>query len=129
VGQPTWIGKNQIVVKTVLRSDIHIGDFLTLPPNTLMTMTGDAAGLSGQQSGKLTFQGSFIVNRVLHVGESRNPDGSAWVTNFYCTTNAAADGQNDAATNTANSNVNQNAGSGAGVTTPNNSAGDAPTVT
>jgi hypothetical protein len=86
IGQPTWTGRQSIVIKTVMRSDIHIGWHITLPPNTLMTMTGEAAGLSGQQSGRLTFQGTFLVTKVLHIGDSRNPDGSAWVTNFYCNT-------------------------------------------
>jgi hypothetical protein len=118
VGQPTWIGKKQIIIKTVMRSDIHISDHITLPPNTLVTMSSEAAGLAGQQSGKLTFQGSFMVNKVLHIGDSRNPDGGAWVTNFYCNTIDSTQDQTPPAENTYKSNFAQTGeGSGTGSST------------
>lgn len=83
VGQPTWIGPNKVHVITVIRSDLHIGSVITLPP-TLMGVSQDAI-LPYQQSQQRTndsFAGSFTITHVLHIGDFRNPDGAGWTTNY-----------------------------------------------
>ncbi len=88
IGQPTWVGVNELQVTTVMRSDIHIGDYIKLPPSLI---TSEAAGAkstladSGNNfGGFVTFQGSFLVKGVRHVGNYRNPSGDAWASFFDC---------------------------------------------
>ena len=76
VGQPTWIALNTISIKTVMRGDLKVGDQITLPPTPVIT-TADAQ--SGVNS-KLTFQGTFTISSLRHVGNFRQPSGDAWVT-------------------------------------------------
>ena len=78
VGQPTWIGPQEISVKCVMRGDINVGDKVTLPKGQVTTT---AASLSQFRQGSV-FQGTFFVAGVRHVGNSRQPDANAWVTIF-----------------------------------------------
>jgi hypothetical protein len=84
IGQPVWINPNVAMVKTIMRSDIHIGDWIALPPG-LMQVT-EASGLTwgaegmGMPAGPLAFQGEFQVQDVRHYGDFRHPDGNAWCT-------------------------------------------------
>jgi hypothetical protein len=92
VGQPTWIGLNEIQVTTVMRGDL--GNFsggtmqITLPP-TLTTMTEANAlnaatpgvnGLAGLSGNYLSFQGTWKVKGLRHIGRFRDPQWNAWVT-------------------------------------------------
>jgi hypothetical protein len=79
VGQPTWSGINEINITCVMRCDVQIGDVVTLPPG-LLTGVGMNAGYSGALAGAISFQGSFDVTQVRHVGNFRDPNGNAWVT-------------------------------------------------
>lgn len=76
IGQPTWIASPQIQVTTTMRSDVHVGDYVKLPPSLA---TNTAQGLS-QFRDKSAFQGTFQVTQVRHVGNYRQPDASAWAT-------------------------------------------------
>jgi hypothetical protein len=86
IGQPTWIDINKIMIKTVLRGDLTCGMVITLPP-TLISLTPQAiipgAGVPEQKT-NTSFNGSFIIWRVLHIGDFRNPDGVGWSSNFEC---------------------------------------------
>lgn len=80
VGQPTWIDVNKISITLVMRGDLHVNDVVTLP-RTLVTNTasgGYGSGDSPQQS--LTFQGTFMITSIRHVGRFRQPDAGSWVT-------------------------------------------------
>jgi hypothetical protein len=104
VGQPTWIGANEVQIRTLLRSDIvTIGNSgttqVTLPQNTLMNIAGSGqnsfipgAPQWAVQSGinALNFQGTFIVTSVRHIGNFRQPTGEAWITLINCTPNFSA---------------------------------------
>ena len=74
IGQPTWIEFNTIQVKVVMRGDIHLGDTITMPEGSI------ALGqlTAGDQSNAISFQGSFKVSSIRHVGHFRQPDGGAW---------------------------------------------------
>lgn len=76
IGQPTWIASPQIQVTTMMRSDIHVGDYIKLPPSLT---TNTAQGLA-QFRNSSVFQGNFQVTQVRHVGNYRQPDASAWAT-------------------------------------------------
>jgi hypothetical protein len=93
VGQPTWIEQNQILVKTVMRGDIQVGNTVTMPEGLqdypgIVTTSGNSFPSSNKY--KAAFQGNFNVGGsaggVRHVGNFRSPDGADWVSLFYCTT-------------------------------------------
>jgi len=109
IGQPTWVNVNTINIKTVLRGDIHCGMFVTLPP-TLLAIRPEAVvpGLPDQKM-NTSFSGSFVVNRVLHIGDFRNPDGAGWSSNFECFFLGATQGQTDASETTDQSSQDQSA--------------------
>jgi hypothetical protein len=99
IGQPTWIGNEEIQIKTCLRSDIVAIDGkgimqVTLPQNTVVTTTeGGAASAMGYKVGDvLNFQGTFSVNTVRHIGHYRQPTGDAWVSIIDCTPNSGSGG-------------------------------------
>lgn len=84
VGQPTWIEFKRISIKCVMRADIKAGDTITMPANTL------ALGqlTYGLDANYAAFQGTFNVASVRHIGNFRQPDGTAWVTVIEATSNS-----------------------------------------
>ena len=76
IGQPTWVGPQTISVKLVMRSDIHVGDQINLPPSLVTTA---AAALTRFQD-RTTFTGNFQVQQVHHYGCFRQPSADAWNT-------------------------------------------------
>lgn len=85
IGQPTWITAGDITFQTVLRSDIEIGDVVSLPsqiavPYALTSAT--AAAPNAPVSSRLAFHGKFMVNEVHHYGSFRAPGADAWNTTF-----------------------------------------------
>ena len=93
VGQPTWIAQDKIQVKTVLRGDIQVGDFIEFPigfqnaPGFVQTGQASYPTFYKYQS---AIQGKFAVIQVRHVGNFRDPDGNAWVSIFNCVPAASA---------------------------------------
>jgi hypothetical protein len=86
IGQPTWIDINMISIKTILRGDITCGMVVTLP-QTLISLTPQAiiqGGPASEQKTNTSFHGAFLVRRILHIGDFRNPDGVGWSSNFEC---------------------------------------------
>jgi hypothetical protein len=86
IGQPTWIGPGPNVIQFVcaMRADllpnmtVSMPTGLTTTPNLVVT----TAASQPQARQKPAFTGNFLITSVHHVGESRNPDGKAWVTVF-----------------------------------------------
>lgn len=76
IGQPTWIGLQQIQLKTVMRGDLNIFDYITLPPSIITT----TASSFSQFRTNSVFQGTFQIQQLRHVGRFRQPDGMAWNT-------------------------------------------------
>ena len=76
VGQPTWIEFQIIQIKVVMRGDLKVDDYITLPPTPVVSTAAAQAG--GTQP--LTFSGTFNIKTIRHVGNFRAPDGQAWVT-------------------------------------------------
>ncbi len=77
IGQPIWIDIKTIQIKVVMRGNLKVGDNLTLPPTPTIVTGAAQSGIPGQ---KLTFQGTFNIVSLRHVGNFRQPDGSAWST-------------------------------------------------
>jgi hypothetical protein len=88
VGQPTNSETLHIQAKCVLRGDIKVGDYVTLPQGQLNIGPGAQVGYVAPPpvgsintaKNNIAFQGSYLVTEVHHVGDSRNPSGDAWVT-------------------------------------------------
>jgi hypothetical protein len=83
VGQPTWIGAITISVTVIMRSDINIGDVITLPagmsglPGAVFTQAAMTNAFTNQT---VMFTGLFNVIAVRHCGDFRSDDGAQWVT-------------------------------------------------
>jgi len=84
IGQPIWTDSNKIQVKTVMRGDFHIGDTITLP-KSLATLTQSSGTNVGSQASNI-IQGSFLIQRMRHTGNFRQPDWASWCTTFDCIT-------------------------------------------
>jgi hypothetical protein len=76
IGQPTWIDLATVQIACVLRADIQVGDYISLP----QTQTVVSAQSYSTYRNTLVFQGTFQVNYVRHVGNFRQPDGTSWIT-------------------------------------------------
>jgi hypothetical protein len=83
IGQPTWIGLNEIQFKTAMRADLAVGKQITMPQGTLVTTTAGSASQFRQRS---AFQGHFLVTMVRHVGNYRQPDAYSWNTTINAAT-------------------------------------------
>ena len=89
IGQPTWLAPTMISVTTVMRADLHVGDWITLP-NTLVTIAPKSSSeFNAIQSFSTArqnsiFQGQFRVFGIRHVGNFRSPDGAQWITVLSC---------------------------------------------
>jgi hypothetical protein len=93
IGQPTWIDVMTVSVKVVLRANIPGGSSIELKlPQTLMNTTSNAiVGNAPAQRTNLPFSGKFILRKILHIGDFRNPDGANWCTNYEMTTSQGPD--------------------------------------
>ena len=78
IGQMTWIGPQQLNMKTVMRADLSVGDYIKLPPGQIATT---AASLSSFRQGSV-FQGVFLIVEMRHVGNYRDPQGDSWCSVF-----------------------------------------------
>lgn len=81
IGQITWLSVNEIQFTTVMRSDLQIGDTVSLP-QYVYAQARTSSSSDSQARNALTFTGKFGVSRVQHFGNSRDPDGMAWVSTY-----------------------------------------------
>lgn len=79
IGQPTWIEGSTIQFKCPIRADIAMGDWVKLPPAIVTSVASPTAALTNQQA---TFQGTFFISQLRHVGNFRQADAASWVTTF-----------------------------------------------
>jgi hypothetical protein len=85
IGQPTWIGPNTVTFKTVLRSDIALGNQIKFPTGVIApyALTNQAAAVPNAPArSKSIFQNVFVVNEVHHYANYRQPEAEAWNTTF-----------------------------------------------
>jgi hypothetical protein len=82
IGQPTWIGTLEISFKTVLRGDLHVGNYVRLPRGPRQLTIASNSGFSQEQNpaNKSTFEGKFYIKDVHHYGNFRQPDAESWNT-------------------------------------------------
>lgn len=82
IGQPTWIGFNQIQVNCVMRADLNVGDYVQMPQLPLITTTAAAQSQYSQGKQRPAFQGVFMITFMRHVGNYRQPPGESWITAY-----------------------------------------------
>jgi hypothetical protein len=85
IGQPTWIDPGTVNFKTVLRSDIAVGNQIKFPlgVQTPYVLTSSAAAApNSPASSKTAFQGTFSVTEIHHFANFRQPDAESWNTTF-----------------------------------------------
>jgi hypothetical protein len=75
IGQPTFIQRNMIQVKTVMRGDLKVGQQITLPKQVTPSVTADL-GVNAE----IAVSGSWLISSLRWVGNSRSPQGDAWAT-------------------------------------------------
>lgn len=83
VGQPTWINPITINIKTVMRSDLAVGDYIQMPKTNLSpyVIATQASSVPDSPSrDKSIFQGKFVIAELHHFGNFRQADGASWVT-------------------------------------------------
>ena len=76
IGQPTWLDVATIQFHCVLRGDLSVGLFITLP-QTQQTTTQSS---NSQFRNNLSFQGTFQIIRIRNVGNFRTPNAESWIT-------------------------------------------------
>lgn len=86
IGQPTWINPATVSFKTVLRSDIAIGDLVKFPQKGILapfTLTSVSAATPNAPSrSQLAFKSNFVINEVHHFANFRQADADSWTTAF-----------------------------------------------
>ena len=75
IGQPTWIGPQTVQLRAIMRADLWVGDYITLPAGQQSTT---AQSLS-QYRNSLVFTGKYQIVQMRHVGNFRQPDANSWV--------------------------------------------------
>lgn len=83
VGQPTWIGVNEVQLKVVLRGDLNLGSIISMPQGYLAQpglVQISQAAYPSQLRYKPTFSSSFVVTSLRHVAQFRSSDAGEWAT-------------------------------------------------
>jgi hypothetical protein len=113
VGQPTWIAPSTIQVNLVMRGDLHVGDFITLPP-TRAIVTAASQSQQSQQRQDIIFQGTFMITKIHDVGNYKDPGPLSWVTvvDAFILVNSNANGTASLNDGTSSGQPNQNQPSG-----------------
>jgi hypothetical protein len=76
IGQPTWTSVATIQFACVMRADLQVDDYITLPQAQITT----SAQSYSQYRNSLIFQGKFRVQSIRHVGNFRQADALSWLT-------------------------------------------------
>jgi len=77
IGNLTWIDAVTIQAKLVMRHDLNVNGYVTFPPGA---PTINNATQYNQIRNTISFDGTFQITTVRHVGSSRQPTADSWVT-------------------------------------------------
>lgn len=78
IGQPTWLDFNTVQLKCVMRSDIKVGDTITMPQSNVIQ------GRFFSPKENISYTGTAWVSQVRHIGNFRQADSNSWVTLINC---------------------------------------------
>jgi hypothetical protein len=81
IGNATWIEYNVMQFKAVMRGDLSPGGIVTLPKGTNAI---NSQNTFTQFRQNLSFQNSFMVSKIRHLGDSRQRGADSWVTVVDC---------------------------------------------
>ena len=81
VGQPVWVGPNQLHLETVLRGDLNVNDYIQLPTGS-GTLVQTTAGSLSQFKNRAIIQGTSRITFLRHIGNFRSPDAALWSTSI-----------------------------------------------
>jgi hypothetical protein len=91
VGNPTYNEPERVQIVTAMRADINVNDYIRLPSTARQIVNpGSAINLykgttaTSSDGDALIFHGTFRVDRLRHIGNSRDPNMQSWVTTFDC---------------------------------------------
>jgi len=77
IGNLTWLDIATIQARVTMRGDLNIGDYITFQPNIPVN---NVVNNASQFRDNLSFNGTFMINKLHHIGSSRQPNGDSWVT-------------------------------------------------
>lgn len=77
IGNLTWIDIATIQAKLIMRSDLNVGDNIVFPKGSPVL---NVINNFSQYRNNISFDGTFQINQVRHVGSSRQADGNSWCT-------------------------------------------------
>ncbi len=77
IGNLTWIGIAKISAKVVMRGDLNVGDYISFQNNIPVS---NVVNNQSQFRNNLSFNGTFFITSLRHVGSSRSSNGDSWVT-------------------------------------------------
>jgi hypothetical protein len=81
IGQPTWIAPGVIQAKLVLRGDLDVTGYVTLPQSLVTNTAAAMTSLTGNNpANQLTFKGPYFIREMHHYGNFRQPDAGSWAT-------------------------------------------------
>lgn len=83
IGQPTWLDDATIQFKCPMRADINPFDDISFPVTQVTTGFNAPSPFTNQTT---TFQGTFTVLEVRHVGNFRQASADSWCTVINCVT-------------------------------------------
>ncbi len=81
IGSVTWLDAFTIQFNTVMRADLTVSSQIVLPQIAGLQAITNANSASFARN-RNTFSGTWIVNNVRHVGNSRAPGAQSWISNF-----------------------------------------------
>lgn len=82
IGQVTWVDLQTVHLPMVMRGDLNLGDIILMPPGQV-TQTANSFASFRQNA---AIGGKFMINKIRHVGNSRDPSGLQWCTNVFAVT-------------------------------------------
>ena len=77
IGNLTWMDIATIQARVTMRGDLNVGDYITFQPNIPVN---NVVNNASQYRDNLSFNGTFMINKLHHIGSSRQPNGDSWVT-------------------------------------------------
>ncbi len=89
VGQVTWLGPNTVQFNTIMRSDIEGNSKIKLPPQAAARAVTTSSSYSNTRA-KNTFDGTWTVTFIRHVGNSRAADAQSWISTFQAVSEDAS---------------------------------------
>jgi hypothetical protein len=77
IGNATWTSFDCINFKVMLRGDLAVGDYVQMPPRSNII---NVVNSFSQFRDNISMQNNFLITRIRHLGDSRQPVADSWCT-------------------------------------------------